>query len=414
MKKMLLAPYRVLDLTDEESMACGKILADMGSDVIQVEKVGGALARHRGPFYHDTVDPNKSLLFWAYNTNKRSITLDIETAQGKDMFKRLVKGADVVIESFDPAYMDNIGLGYSVLSAIKPSLVMTSISGFGGTGPYAHYKAPDIVAAAMGMIMAVTGEPEDRPFRVSVPQSYVQAAIQAAQGAMVALYHSAGTGEGQHVDVSARDTWIFISLEYLPQWIAARQVLDKPGRGLTIRKGLRMPILWECKDGDVSFLLLGGQPGERNNRLLVEFMDRKGMAPEALKAKDWSQWGIGETAMEEFTYLFKVLGEFFKSQTKKELWEEALKENIMLYRLSDTKDLVEDEQLQGRDFFRIVNHEELDDQVTYPGAFALFSETPIGEWRRPPLIGEHNQEVYEAEMGFTTKDLIDLRAARVI
>jgi len=175
-----------------------------------------------------------------------------------------------------------------------------------------------------------------------------------------------------------------------------------------------MPILWECKDGDVAFLLLGGQPGERNNRLLVEFMDRKGMAPEALKAKDWSQWGIGETAMEEFTYLFQVLGEFFKSQTKKELWEEALKENIMLYRLSDTKDLVEDEQLQGRDFFRTVNHEELDDQVTYTGAFALFSETPIGEWRRPPLIGEHNQEVYEAEMGFTTKDLIDLRASRVI
>jgi crotonobetainyl-CoA:carnitine CoA-transferase CaiB-like acyl-CoA transferase len=97
MKKML-APYRVLDLTDEESMACGKILADMGADVIQVEKEGGALARHRGPFYHDTVDPNKSLLFWVYNTNKRSITLDIETAQGKDMFKRLVKGADVVIE----------------------------------------------------------------------------------------------------------------------------------------------------------------------------------------------------------------------------------------------------------------------------------------------------------------------------
>ncbi|MDY7032290.1 MAG: CoA transferase [Thermodesulfobacteriota bacterium] len=116
---LLLSPYRTLDLTDEKGLLCGRILADLGADVIKVERPGGDSARNIGPFYHDIPDPEKSLSWFASNTNKRSITLNIESLDGRDIFKQLVKTADFVIVSFDPGYMESLGLSYSALSEIR-------------------------------------------------------------------------------------------------------------------------------------------------------------------------------------------------------------------------------------------------------------------------------------------------------
>ena len=145
----MLSPYRILDLTNERGFLCGKLMADLGASVIKIEKPGGDPARSMGPFYHDIPDPEKSLYWFAFNTNKRGITLDIETADGQAIFKRLMKNIDIVIESFDPGYMDKLGLGYSALSQLNPGVIMTSITGFGQTGPYKDYKAPDIVVWAL-------------------------------------------------------------------------------------------------------------------------------------------------------------------------------------------------------------------------------------------------------------------------
>ncbi|MFC1948616.1 CoA transferase [Chloroflexota bacterium] len=158
----MLSPYRALDLTDEKGLLCGKILADLGADVIKIERPGGDPARNIGPFYHDEPDPEKSLYWFAYNTSKRGITLDIETTDGKEIFKQLVKNADFIIESFPPGYLDSIGLGYSALEKIKPDIILISITPFGQTGPYKDYKTSDIVAWAMGGEMAPFGDP-DRP-----------------------------------------------------------------------------------------------------------------------------------------------------------------------------------------------------------------------------------------------------------
>jgi len=149
----MLSPYRVLDLTDEKGLLCGKLLGDLGADVIKIERPGGDPARNLGPFYHGEADPEKSLFWFAFNTSKRGITLDIETTDGQEIFKRLVKGSDFVIESFPPGYMDQPGLGYSVLEKVNPRVIMVSITPFGPTGPYKDYKAPDIVAWAMGAQM---------------------------------------------------------------------------------------------------------------------------------------------------------------------------------------------------------------------------------------------------------------------
>ncbi|MFA7247017.1 MAG: CoA transferase, partial [Dehalococcoidia bacterium] len=137
----VLEDIRVLDLTDEKGSLCGRILAEMGADVIKVEKPGGDASRRIGPFYQDKPDPEKSLTWFAYNLNKRGITLDIASNNGWPIFLKLVKKADIVIESFPVGYMQQIGLDYVVLKAMNPRIIMTSITPFGQTGPYKDFIA---------------------------------------------------------------------------------------------------------------------------------------------------------------------------------------------------------------------------------------------------------------------------------
>jgi benzylsuccinate CoA-transferase BbsE subunit len=202
----MLSPYRVLDLTDEKGLLCGKILGDMGADVIKIEKPGGDAARSIGPFYHDEPHSEKSLFWFSLNTSKRGITLNIETADGREIFKRLVQTADFVIESFAPGYLDKLGLGYMALDKIKPGIIMVSITPFGQTGPYRDYKTSDIVAWAMSGEMSGWGDIDRPPVRISNhSQSYLNAAADGAIGALVALYQRWAMGEGQHIDVSIQE-----------------------------------------------------------------------------------------------------------------------------------------------------------------------------------------------------------------
>lgn len=146
----LLGGYRVLDLTDEKAHLCGKILGDFGADVIKVERPGGDPSRNIGPFYRNVPDPEKSLFWFANNTSKRGITLNIEVPDGREIFKTLVKTAGFVIESFEPGYMDGLSLGYSQLEKIKPDIVMTSITAFGQTGPLLSTGLPTSSARPWG------------------------------------------------------------------------------------------------------------------------------------------------------------------------------------------------------------------------------------------------------------------------
>ena len=158
----LLSPYRVLDLTDERGLLCGKMLADLGADVIQVEPPSGNPARNLGPFYQDDVHPEKSLFWWAYARNKRGITCDIQTAEGQDLIKQLAATADFLLESGAPGEMAGLGLGYEDLKAINPRLIYASVKGFGGYGPYSDYKCFEQVAQATSGALSCTGF-DDRP-----------------------------------------------------------------------------------------------------------------------------------------------------------------------------------------------------------------------------------------------------------
>ena len=415
-QELLLSPYRVIDLTDERGLLCGKILADLGADVIQVEPPGGSTARNIGPFYADDVHPERSLFWWAYAVNKRGITLDLRTEDGRHLLRRLVKEADFLIESFPPGYLGGLGLGYKDLEAINPALVMVSITPFGQDGPYAHYKASDIVGMAMGGFMYLTGDSDRPPLRVSFPQFYLHGSAAGATGAMLAHTHRALTGEGQHVDVSCQQG-VAKSLAHAPQsWDIEGQVLKRMGAFRQTSVETMVRINWTCKDGYVNYMLQGGGVGVAGStRALLEWMDEEGMGDEFLKAVNWDELGYGQVRAEIMDKAVGPLSRFFATHTREELSKASVERRILLFPVATQGDISSHPQLEARNYFKRLHHPELDCSITYPGAFVVDREGErVGLRRRPPLIGEHNQDIYQGELGLVPKELEALRRGGVI
>jgi len=403
-----------LDITDHSGFICGKILGDLGADVIKIEPPGGEPSRNIGPFYHDIPDPQKSLYWFAYNANKRSITLDITTQDGREIFKRLVTDADLVIESFPPEYMDRLGLGYGTLSKVNPGVIMVSITPFGQAGPYKNYKGSDIVIAAMAGPLYLAGFTDRAPTWVNFPQCCLHAGAQAAVGAVMALWYRGATGKGQYIDVPMQESVVpaVISARLFFEFGKANYMRGGPYRLVGTLTPQR--LVWQCKDGYVCFGIMGGAVGGERNRSLVQWMDREGIDTHLLKNIDWVALDMDAMTKEELDRLSEPIAEFFMTHTMQELYEGALKRGILLYPVNTVMDILKDPQLEARNFWTEVQHEELGETITYPGGFIKLSETYCGIRYRAPLIGEHNQEIYEKELGFSKEKLITLKQAGVI
>jgi benzylsuccinate CoA-transferase BbsE subunit len=416
-----LGGYRVLDLTDEKGFFCAKILGDLGADVIKIESPRGDPARNNGPFHKDVPHPERSL-FWFYtNLNKRGITLNIETTDGRELFKKLVKTADIVTESFAPGYMDSLGLGYSELERISPSLIMTSITPFGQSGPYAHYRATDLVGVSMAGLVRLIGELDRQPNRISAPQFYFFGGLHAAMGSMVALYHRELTGEGQYVDVSCQQAVVLALMLAVEIWDIMK--LSYRGTGPTFVSPRPMPpgplfvrSVYPCSDGHVLLYLQGGaQAGmAKSSKVLVEMANEEGMALE-LKDYDWPQYDGMTITQEERNRLEKPIMDYLLTKTKAELLKAAVERGILMMPTNTTEDVVASEQLKAREFWVEVEHPELGETITYPGFPIKWSELPpCRPKRRAPLLGEHNQEVYEEEMGLSRQELVLLSNRGII
>jgi crotonobetainyl-CoA:carnitine CoA-transferase CaiB-like acyl-CoA transferase len=411
----LLESFRVLDLTDYKGFFCGKILADLGADVIKIEKPGGDPARRIGPFYKNIPDPEKNLHWFAYNLNKRSITLDIETPGGKNLFKRLVQISHFVIESYPAGYLDEIGLGYKDLTAINPRIIVTSITPFGHTGPNKDYKGSDIVCMAMGGLAYITGNAEGSPVRISFPQSYLLASAEATAATMIAHYYRETMGHGQHVDVSIQASVAGKLANAIPTWELNHTVLKREGSYMFGRGAkLRMRLLWPCKDGYVTFALMGGKLGAKSNEVVARWIIEEGMAPDFFKKIDWPSLDMARQTQEEQERLEGVVARFFAKYTKEELYRRANREGVLLCPQSSCKDILENIQLQSRDFWVNVEHPELGASIAYPGPFLKASRTPPVIKRRAPLIGEHNDEVYRYELGLSEEEMGTMHRTGVI
>ena len=415
-QELLLSPYRVLDLTGQGGLLCGKILADLGADVIKVEPPGGSTSRNIGPFYQDDVHPEKSLFWWSYAANKRSITLNLETADGRDLLKRLVKSAHFLIESFPPGYMDGLSLGYTGLEAINPELVMVSITPFGSDGPYARWKAPDIVGMALGGFMYLTGDSDRPPLRVSIPHFHLHGAAAGAAGAMLAHTHRAITGEGQHVDVSCQQA-VAKTLAHAPQsWDLEGVILKRMGVFRQTSGDSVVRTCWPCKDGYINYVLQGGSAGvAASTRTLLAWMDEEGLGDEYLNDVNWEELGYGQVRSEIMEKGVAPLVRFFGTHTRQELVEASVERRILLFPVATQQDLLDHPHLKARDYVQQLHHPELDTTVNYPG---LFVKDRHGERmslrRRPPLIGEHNREIYQDELGLTLEQVTTLKESGAI
>jgi crotonobetainyl-CoA:carnitine CoA-transferase CaiB-like acyl-CoA transferase len=410
----MLSNCQALDLTDDKGFLCGKILADLGADVIKIERPGGDPSRKIGGFWHDIPDPDKNLYWFAYNSGKRGITLDIETEAGREIFIRLVKTVDFVIESFPPGYLDDLGLGYANLSAIKNNIIMASITPFGTEEPYRDYKDSDIVVMGMSGTIYQTGESDGPPVHISMPQACLHAGADAAVGVMMAYYYREKTGEGQHVDVSMQQSVAWFQANAVPTWELNKRILKRAG---AFRAGMSKDVgqrqVWPCKDGYVFFNVIGGRTGAKSLSALVAWMDEDDVATDFLLNMDWDTFDMFTVTKEEMDSISGPVGEFFKKHTRKELLAEAVPRGVSIGPLSSMEDLLNDECLHERHFWKKIEHPELGTNITYPGEFVKSSEVDCSTRFRAPLISEHNEEVYQ-KIGISRQELLKLQQSGII
>jgi len=412
----VLAPYRVLDLTDSWGWLCGKILGDLGADVVKVEPPGGDPDRGLGPFYHGEPDPERSLGWLAYNTSKRGITLDLASAPGRELFLRLAARADFVLESYAPGTLAAWGLDYAALRAANPRVILTSITPFGSDGPYSHYRATDLEAMALGGFLAVTGEPGRPPLRVTVPQAPMWACMHAAMGSLIAHWAREPRGEGQHVDVSAQAA-VISSLAHAPTfWDVEHTNPTRGGALITGRSvtGARMRAIWPCRDGYINFIIYGGPAGVRTLQALVAWLDEYGLATPRLREWDWSRFDVATSTQEEIDAIEGPAAELFARLTKMEYYQGVIARGMLGYPVATAADQLADAQRAAGEFWRDLEPPELGVTLRYPGPFARFGVGDCAPSRRAPRIGEHNLEIYRDELGLSPEDLARLAAARVI
>jgi crotonobetainyl-CoA:carnitine CoA-transferase CaiB-like acyl-CoA transferase len=410
----MLNHLRALDLTDAKGFLCGKILADLGVNVIKVEKPGGDPSRNIGGFWGGTPDPEKSLYWFAYNSNKKGITLNIEKPEGRDIFKKLVKTADFIIESFAPGYLDKLGIGYPDLSKKNKRIIWASITPFGPEEPYRNYKDSDIVVMGMSGTLYQTGEFDGPPVHISLPQACLHAGADAAVGCMVAYYHREMTGEGQHVDVSMQQSAAWFQANAVPTWELNKGILKRAGAfraGMSKNVGQRQ--VWRCKDGYLFFNVIGGRTGAKTLSSLVAWMDEEKLATDFLLNMDWNNFDMFTVSQAEMDQISSPVGEFFLRHTRKELLKGAVPRGVSIGPLSSMQDLLDDDCLNARNYWTKIEHPELGVSITYPGEYIRSSEMDCSTRFRAPLIGEHNAEVYK-EMELSEKDLISFKKAGII
>jgi crotonobetainyl-CoA:carnitine CoA-transferase CaiB-like acyl-CoA transferase len=400
--------YRVLDLTDERGMIAGRILADLGADVVQVEPPGGSTARSKAP-----LDPGgASLFFDAFAANKRGITADPEAAEGRNLIRRLAATADILIESAEPGTMAARGLDYADLQKLNPRLVYVSVTPFGRTGPKAHYAESDLTVWAAGGPLDPHRDGTRPPVRISIPQAYLHAGADAAAGALVALQARHRTGEGQHVDVSAQASLGIATLgrvlayavgDSQPEWEQpARPRVDQSGSGSATAPSQKK---WPCQDGTVEFHIGVGPAAGGFTGAFMRWMVDEGAAPAELLEIDWrtlpNRMADGSFTDEEMAKVRDTVAAFLATKTKREVLRAATERKLLCVPVYDTADVAASEQLAARDYW--VELGEGDRTRRLPGRFAKVNAEAF-DFRRPaPNLGEHTAEVTAEWLGAPTR-----------
>lgn len=387
-----LAGIRVLDLATERAELAGRMLADLGAEVLKIEPPGGAAARFLPPFADDTGD---SLYWAAVGLGKRSAVLDITSAEGRAQLERLAASADILVESFDPGVMGSLGLGYDRLRELNPRLIYVSVSPYGQDGPHAARPATDLTLEAAGGLLGLQGDGDRPPVPVGYPQAAFHAGAQAAVDAVVALNERDRSGLGQHLDVStqAAVVWTLMNATGYPPNTGGDP--PKSGEGRTdppmeIAPGVAFPNIWRCKDGYVqASITLGGLGARTIGNLILRIEADGELSPE--HADGWTAWAYaiepGAVDAEILAGAREEIRGYFERHTKDELMRVAVEEKLLSAPVRTVEDLLRDGHLKQRDYWQTVGGR------VHPGVAPLLTRTPLRLGNAAPRLGEHQADL---------------------
>lgn len=413
-----LSGLTVIEMCGERGQLIGKLMGDMGARVIKIEPTNGSKERNFGPFKNDEPNPNQSLYFWANNTSKESIAIDIESESGGKIIDSLVKMSDVLLEDFSPGYMDSIGLGYPHLSANNPSLIMTSLSGFGQDGPYKDYESSDLISLALGGIMHSCGYddlPGAPPIRPSGDHGNYISSHYALIGTLSALFHRDFTGEGQYIDVSAHEACSSTTEAALPSYLYLDKIVFRQtGRHAaadTTPKTL-------CKTSDGKYVIVFQLFNNLNSWLsLVKWMAEEGMA-EDLEHERFKEMARNRSRdiTDDSKHAFDVVKRFVSAHTAEEIYRGAQDRRFPWGPVRSPEENLTDPHFnEDRKMFTEIKHPEMGSDVsyTYVGRPYRFKGT---EWSatRAPLIGEHTKSILKNDLELKEAEISQLMKANVI
>ena len=407
----------VIELCGDRGQYMGKLMGDMGARVIKIEPVSGSQERNIGPFKNDIPNPNSSLYFWARNTSKESIAIDLNSTEGIKIIKQLLENADVFLEDYEPGFLGSIGLGYEGLSKANSSLIMTSLTGFGQDGPYKSYKSNDLVALAMGGIMHSCGYddvPDSPPIRPSGGHGDFISAHYGLIGTLTALFYRDFTGQGQYLDVSAHEACSSTTEASIPTYLfLKKEVFRQTGR----HQGATPTPKTLCKTSDGKYIIVFQLFNNLNSWMsLVKWMAGKGMAEdlEDEKFKDMARHVTSNP--DDSDHAFEVVRSFILNHTADEIYRGAqeLKYPWGIVR-SPEENLEDPHFLEDRGMFEDILHPEFGEGVSYKyaGRPYRFKGTPWNAFRAP-LIGEHSVSILKDDLNYSDEAIRNLEVTGII
>jgi len=393
----LLPGYRVLDLTSSMGALCGKMLRDLGMEVLKIEPPGGDPTRSEPPFAKGHAHSEGSLRFAYLNAGKRSVTLDIAKTSGQKLLLDLVERADIVVEDFAPGQLAQLGLRYEAMIERQKRLILVSISGFGQEGPYAHLKTTDTVGNAMGGLLYISGDPTMTPCNPPETQSYYYASLFAAYGVTLALWQRENRGIGAWIDASIQAS-MALHEHVAFNYSAEGRVMKRAG---SQHQHNAPANLFQCKNGWISLFVT-----QNHWPILLKVWDNHD--PEL----DDPKWINSNLRRQHADYINAQVTSFTSRFLKEDLSELMQKHGIPGLPVNSPSDFMKDPHIQARGFFAEVTHPVLG-TFAQPGS-PFMVDGKRGEPAPAPLLGQHNQEVFGGELGLSASEVAALTAEGVI